>query len=280
MNKDYLYKIKKQCPWFFDLESKFNIILTDDLDSLFSYILIKNYRPNWDVSYFYDFKEGLYKKIGINEDFSLVGIDLSHPSMKCISNHVTRIRPGDAVNPNEINLNNIDGVSVNNYHSKYSGSTFLLCCGLLGHKLKTREQAVISLLFDSAFLPFYANPDYQDAAVQKHYLCDVLELPEVYEFQKTMTKARFIECQEVLETKTKLWVIDKEIEPYEKVNINLICKYLGLDYNPAWLQGDFGLVKRSESYSGHTSSCVYEKKKIFSFAVINKRSIKYSMLVD
>lgn len=285
MNKDYLDRIiKRENPWFFEENSKMSIVISDDCDSLFSFILLKNFRPQWQIGYFYDFRQGLFERLDIDKSLPLVGIDLSHPgNMRCISNHVCRIRPNDRVNPNDINLSNIDGISVKNYHSKYNLNTFLLCASLLDFPLKEKNQTVLSLLFDSAFLAHYSKIEYQDWKIQRKYLVDILELPEVYEVQKDIKKHQFQECQEILGIKSKLWCTDYGIEPVDNVDIGLICRNLGLEYDPNWLKGMFGMIKKSKAYQGSTyTDWDYDKDdpNLWSFAVVSKSKVKYSRLCD
>lgn len=277
MNKEYVERIKETNGWIFHKEYKANLICTDDIDSLLSCLLLMQFRPSMRIGYYYDFREGLYVRDDLDESLPMVGIDLSNPSMKCISNHVTKILNDDAENPNEINMNYIlKNISIENYHSKYNLNTLILLYSLLGLKPKTDAEKAILLLPDSSFMAAYAPDHYKDKYIQKKYLCEVLDLPELWEFEQGKDIDYFTNLQDILNTKSKLWVTDIGIEPFNDVDIGLICKYLNINYDPEMLQGLFYLQEKHESYTGSVYGN-YDKDNYFSFAVTSKSKVKYSM---
>ena len=118
MKKEYVEKIKKDNSWFWDKDKEYNLIMTDDLDSLLSCLLILQYRPLWKLGGFFDYREGLYKNLDIDIELTqnnTIYVDCSSIKQgdKCISNHLTSIT-SKVHNVNDINLNSID----NNYRDK------------------------------------------------------------------------------------------------------------------------------------------------------------------
>ncbi|TCT16381.1 hypothetical protein EDC18_102400 [Natranaerovirga pectinivora] len=278
MKKEYLERIKKENGWFYDDDFKANLIITDDCDSLLSAILLMDKYPNrFQIGYFYDFRDGLYRKLGIDDSFPVVGIDLSHPTIHCISNHVVMLNKDDYYNKNDINLNIMDRITPFNYFQKYNLNTLLLIYSLLGLKPKTKLEAATLLLPDSAFLGFYSSFE-NDNIANKKYLVDVLELPEVYEAQQELTKEKFLLGQKSLNIKSKLWVTDKGIEPVQNVDIKGICNLLGINYDPSVLEGFFTLIEKHNTFTGRTWY-KYNKDDLFSFAVTRKNEVKYSKKV-
>lgn len=279
MNREYLDRIKKENGWIFDEEFKANLICSDDFDSLLScLLLISEYPDRFEIGYFYDFREGLYKKEGIDESLPMIGVDLSHPAIRCISNHVTRIDDEDHYNTNDINLNNIDGITSRNYFHKYNLNSLLLCFSLLKRKVKNNRQAATLLLPDSAFLGHYSNFE-NDNNANKKWLVDVLELSQVYEIQKELTKDKFEAGQRALNIKSKLWVTENGIEPMQNVDIKGICDILDIKFDPSEeLLGFFSLIERHNTYTGATWQ-KYSKEDYFSFVVSRKNIVKYSKKV-
>lgn len=51
MKKKYLEKV----PDWYKSNEKFDLVLSDDIDSLASVAVIQSIHPNWEVDYFYDF---------------------------------------------------------------------------------------------------------------------------------------------------------------------------------------------------------------------------------
>lgn len=273
MKQEYLNKVKEDNPWFFDEDFECNVILSDDLDSLLSFLVIKKYRPKWHLGYFFNYRTGLYEKRTINEDLPVVGIDLSLCSGRCISNHITSL-DGNDYNKQDINLSNINGICLKNYHEKYNLNTLCLIYSLLGLKPKNKVEATILLLPDGAYKPFYQPKEYRDYYVQKQYLYD-MGLENVWNIQNGMKQTQFWAARDAINADTKLFVDEDGIRRKEPVPLKLILKYMGLKYDPALLKGFFYLKHICKSYKEHTYKKP-DKTKYFSFAVTSKKFYKYS----
>lgn len=280
MDNEYLNLIKKENDWFWDTETKYNLVATDDLDSILSALLLMQYRPNWHIGYFYDFHEGLYKELGANKNIEKIGVDLSSPNMKCISNHVTCLKEDDYINPNDINLNYVNEfISLKNYHSKYNLNSLTLCYFILGLHPKSDEESALLLLPDSSFQAHYANPNYKDSYVQKQIL-EKMDLMELYDFMNKNDKNKFYQFQDALRIKSKFDVTENGIESIQDVDLDYMCDILRIDKALLKeLEGLFLLESRSKSYTDMSWKS-YDKSKFETFVVTSKSNVKFSKRVE
>lgn len=279
MIQQYKDKIKKMGnSWIFDKNFECNCILSDDMDSLLSFLLIEKYRKLWHLGYFFSYSDGLYEKFGIDKSLPTVGIDISlcQGQGRCLSNHVVKTSDNDFINKEDINLNNIDGVNAGNFFYKYNLNTLLLVYSLLNVEPMSDMGKIITLLVDSAYLPYYQPPDYMDSYIQEKYLCNIMGLQGVYDIQAKMSKEKFINAQDAINIKSKLYASDSGLKFVDDVDLKMICKYLNLNYNPALFQGFYFLKKR---YKGFTDTVVnarkYDKNKFFCFSITGRNKCKF-----
>lgn len=278
MKQEYLDIIKEKNGWFFDKDFKCNLVLTDDLDSILSALLLMQYRPEWHIGFFFDFNTGMYSEAWCDESLPLVGVDLSAIDMKCISNHVTALDEDDYVNLKDINLNYIGKkITVSNYHSKYNLNTLCLVYSLLGLHPQSNDESALLLLPDSSFQAHYANPSYKDSYIQKQIL-DIMDLNELQALMDKTEKNKFYEAQDYYRIRSKFDVTDKGIESIQQVDLEEMCEILGID--KGLLQELQGLFYLQQRYKGYTDlACKrYDKSKLFSFAVVSKNKVKFSKL--
>ncbi len=66
-------EIKEKLPQWYKENSKKDLILSNDIDSLLSVKLLEKINPEWKLKYFYDFDSGLYcmGKAGKSNDASV-----------------------------------------------------------------------------------------------------------------------------------------------------------------------------------------------------------------
>ena len=123
--------LKKQFPsWTKDIE-KNPLILSDDIDSLMSYIFLRD-RFNCKVRYYYDvnaenWTHKLYKQKGYDYGFDTkkaICVDLALEGYRCWDNHVIKVRDTDNTNKLSANLNVIDNIYLDNYTDKWCVSTY------------------------------------------------------------------------------------------------------------------------------------------------------------
>ncbi|MSU01386.1 hypothetical protein [Tissierella pigra] len=280
MNREYLEKIKRDYPWIWDKENEYYLIISDDMDSLLSAICLMSHRDNIKIGGFLDYREGFYIKKGLEGKLTkdnIICIDMSpcEDGIKSISNHVTRRFEGEEVNSQDINLSNMDGISPKNYFHKYNLNTFILIYSLLGLKPSSEKASALMLMLDSAYLPFYASKSYQDSFTQKHYLCDVLDLEEVWQVQEKITKTEFINAKASLGLSTKIYVDDEGVKTADdKVDLEGICEILEIDYKPEQLHGFFYLTKLVNTITRHINVRVINRENILGLAVTRRDTQK------
>ena len=268
MKNEYRNIIKNNFPWLISREN-YCLILSDDLDSLVSCAILQKIF-DYQINYFYNFL-GLY----CNELAFLcpepVGIDLALVEGKTICNHVSRISKKDSFNPEAVNLNLINGVTVQNYTQKYAGSTALFLYSLFREELKLKENNLfwaILLSIDSYHLGY--KPEFRER--QKYYLCDVLELPEIYELEEKYPRSDFEKVQNKLKMKEKIKIENGQLNIY-KNHFQELLGYLSLGIPK--IENDFYQIEQYQKtvvpYENifsvdksnfSTFSCTYKKSGI------------------
>lgn len=278
MNEEYLKVLKSnECYSFmFDEDLKVSMVMTDDLDSILSCLLLKMHKPNWSIDYFYGFNEGMYIRQGTDITREKVGIDLSYPNkrMKSISNHCTRVNERDEHNKYDLNLNHIEGIYLKNYFSKFNLSSFMLIASLLGFKFNTRKAKCTCLLADSSYKAYYQPAQYKDHGVQKRFLCDILGYAEVWKNQSTLTKADFEKGQTVLHTRDKIYIDNDGKLKVGNMKLEKICEMLEITYDESLFDEDFILIQKHRSMTNNIG--LYNKENMYSFAITSKSKVKYS----
>lgn len=113
MNVEYLSKV----PEWYKSNEKFDLVLSDDIDSLTTVAVVQSVHPNWNVEYFYDFDniyaspDAYFKE---NKSRTRVWCDVAFcRNEMAFDNHISRKDIDDHVNPRCINPNIL--ASVSNY---------------------------------------------------------------------------------------------------------------------------------------------------------------------
>lgn len=177
----------------------YDMVLTNDLDSLISCAVLSKVN-NWVIKYFYDFKK-VYHTDTLNKEnaHSRVWVDCAVLKIrdkyeKGFDNHVTMLSTDDYKNPELVNLNNIYDITTEcreDYLTKYNLSTALLVWSLYNIPIpKSEEGKMILLAVDSSHKGFYSKYE-NDRQRNKHWLVDILELPELYECLQRHTEQDF-----------------------------------------------------------------------------------------
>lgn len=291
MKKDYLERIKKENGWFWDSEKEMYLVVTDDLDSLLSALLICMYRPKWTIAGYFDYRDGIYHHLWLSESMNkdnTIWVDCSpiKQNTKSISNHLTSI-DGTVHNSCDINLNSLDGnYRDKSYFDKYNMSTFLLLASLLkseGYSIDNDIGRTIALCVDGGYIPYYQPEQYKDQGVQRRYLKEILQLEDVYNVQKNMSKKEFSNLVLEQNLNSKVYVTDEGIRPFKDVDLVSICKYLNIDVDLSILDGFYGLVQASKSDNKPVSffrGKDLQKSKITSFAITGNNNVSFSYKVD
>lgn len=175
LNKEYVQKI----PDWWRNDKYYDLVLSNDLDSLFSCEILKQVK-GWQIQYFnHDFES-----MGVTDESNgeePISVDLSITYGKTYDNHVVLLTENDDFNPESINFNVVDRVSRKNYFQKYCGSTLLMIWSLYDLPLPESEEAkMILLAIDSTYKGFY-SPYTNDNNSNKKYLLEVMGFQELYE---------------------------------------------------------------------------------------------------
>lgn len=193
-------KIKEMFPeWCNDdiWDKDYELMLTDDLDSLVSCALLNKINA-YHINYFYDF-ETIYE---IKEsDTPAIAIDCDLINGRCWSNHVTMLSEDDTVNSKSANLNNIFGISRDNYYKKFCGSTALQIWSYYNIPLPSSEEGKMALLaIDGGYLGHY---DSRFIEIHSRYL-NMMGFDELIEVLKRHTKYEFYDIEKKYNMKRKI----------------------------------------------------------------------------
>ena len=271
MKKNYLEQIPK---WYMG-DTQFDLILSDDIDSLSSCAVISQAK-DWNIEYFYNFNGMGTTKNGTNEK---VGVDIALCNGKTFDNHVVIFHTDDEFNQESINPNIINKSRRSNYSTKYCGSTLLLVWSLYNMPIPESEDGkMILLAIDSTYKGFYSgNSTFEKA--NRHYLCDVLGLDELYECQlrhkryefediekKYNIKSKIISDVGILSTNLKLDEISKQIELKLELPTDKFYKY-----------GEYSNIEKQLDYSSRYHLKVDDViLEPFSLALTKNDKVKYS----
>ena len=230
MNKIYLQKVPK---WYKEINKNDSLILTADMDGICCAALIQKLF-GCKISTFFDSKfRNLYKITDVIEKSKpTIGIELSLTgTQRAFSNHCIRLTEHFKTNPNDINLNNLFNIYANDnqYHKKYSGSSLLMLLSLYNIDLSnlSEEAKLLILCIDSSYKSFYSEYPNDNKAC-KFFLCDVLELTELYKTLERHTKEDFENVKEKYKLYSNIY-IDENGQLKTEANLFFISLVLGID---------------------------------------------------
>lgn len=158
---------RKELPKWIDNKADYDLVLSNDIDSLASCCLLKQIK-GWDIGYYYSF-DAMYvsktlidkakKKEKLNEKCY---VDIATLKGKSFDNHCMYVTLAEALDKQEktetVNLNNLCFISKENYTCKYAGSTLLTIWSIYNYPLPQTEQGKMLLLaIDSAYEGFYTD---------------------------------------------------------------------------------------------------------------------------
>lgn len=227
MNVEYLNKV----PEWYKSNEKFDLVLSDDIDSLTTVAVVQSVHPNWNVEYFYDFDniyaspDAYFKE---NKSRTRVWCDVAFcRNEMAFDNHISRKDIDDHVNPRCINPNILASVSNYGYTNKYAGSTALLVWSLYNIPLpKTEEGKMMLLCIDSTFKGFYSSTFKER---NRFFLCDVLDLPELYEVEKRHDIKEFYQLMDKYGLSQKIRYNSETKQIESKLDVATISEKLGID---------------------------------------------------
>lgn len=269
MIKEY----KDKYPAWVNEDKKYYMALTDDLDSLFSCILLQQIK-GYEITHFYSFnklyqadnyKKGTYKLIGV--DMALV-----KNNYRAWDNHVLY-----ANNCNSANVNVIANIKTNDYTKKYAGSTLLEIISFYDYDISnlSDEAKMILLCIDSTYFMYNFNKDNC-----KKWLVDVLQLEKLYQLLETHGREEFDALQTKYNLKKKIFVNEKG-ELKTSIDLKSLSKLFNLPFLLS--QNTFKIIQKytedtvyTWQYSSYKDKLHKQGKEIFSQAMTKKGFIKLS----
>lgn len=283
LEKELLEKLPN---WWQELDSTFGLIMSNDLDSLFS-SLVLTLLFGCKVESFYDFDK-LYHNGAINKD-KIIGVDLAvEGGLKTFCNHVTKVKWNDKVNPNSVNLNNARGINKGSYFSKFSMSTLLMILSLYeafdklhleGRNSLTEAQLILLMCIDSSFMGWYLKPSYEAHGVYRAWL-KRLGIYDVYEplFNK-YSQEDWKKWQMEYSLKSNISVAEGG-KLITNINFDVLKKYFPML--------EWGIVEKLEFNKCFImqSQTIYDldskhdvRSRVFSFAQTRKNMSKMTVLI-
>lgn len=271
MNKKYLDKMPK---WVND-NTNYHLCLTSDMDSLWSCALLRQ-EKDWKINYYYNFNK-IYR-IDKSET-GAVGVDLDLVNGKCFGNHVVSVKKNGIYNHNSVNLNVIDKINgQESYFQKYCGSTVLMLYSLYGVPLPATELGkMILLAIDGTFLGFYSRYE-NNNKVNKRYLIDVLEFPEMYKILERHKKSDF---ERIIHAYgLNKWINMHSGKLATDIDLQAVSREVGIEI--ALPTDEFQLLKkynyRTAVLPDNTIDSHAKDGRIFSLAVTGRYKVQYSYI--
>ncbi|MGD8189055.1 hypothetical protein ACQCN2_03540 [Brevibacillus ginsengisoli] len=172
--------------WIHSVSSNDKLILTNDIDSLFSCAILKALF-GCEVGAFFDFKT-LYNFGTAYKGDQLIGVDcaVEYKDLRTFCNHQTRFNANDRVNPNSANPNSVQ--TYKKYYAKYGMSTLMLILSLYdawdlllipGHEELTYEQKVFLWAVDSSYKGYTSYPTHTDVYKSHIWYQEMLGLDHI-----------------------------------------------------------------------------------------------------
>lgn len=155
-------ELKDKFPsWVNDQEQgKFNLCLSNDIDSLIGCQVLSNLK-GYKINHFYDFS-ALYTA-DIEDNRRAIGVDMALNSGRCFDNHVTKVSHNSEVNPLAANPNNLMNIHAGNrdaYTQKYALSTAIFIWSHYNLPLPQSEEAKMVLIsLDGGHSGHFRFPD-------------------------------------------------------------------------------------------------------------------------
>jgi hypothetical protein len=221
MNQNY----RQLLPKWFEEQKNFELVLSDDLDSLLSCAILKKIN-NWKIRYFYDFEHLYISEKSTKDTEQRVWVDVAVLNgEKAFDNHVSMVSLEDKKNRNMINPNVMCYITNDNYTDKYAGSTALLIWSLYGLPLpETDEGKMILLAIDSAFKGHYSSM-FEER--NTFFIKEVLGYGELVDLMSRRTICDFNEVIDKYGLNKKIKYIDGKIQT--DLDIKTIGKLLGIN---------------------------------------------------
>lgn len=275
-------ELKEKFPeWIKETEGN-PLIMSDDIDSLMSYIFLKdNFKCK--VRYFYDsnkpfYTHLLYKQKGFDyklQDKKAIAVDLALESYYAWDNHVVKYSNDDTHNKNSANLNLIDNICNYNYLDKWCVSTYITILSYYNVDIKswTREQLAILCAIDGLYYPFLSGR-FKDIATEH---LKQLEYGFLVEFIENNIK--YIEqIKKDLNLDEKIKVKDGKLTTNIKLDklSSIFNKDISLPTGTYELKQTLHKNFKNNLPKNYLKENKCEGKKMRNFALVKKNTVVYS----
>lgn len=261
-------------------KNKLSLCLTDDIDSLFSSIMLKN-MFNTPIEWFYRFDSIGNIENTKTKDYIGVDMDISK-NLMCFGNHVTSLSELDTYNPNCANINNVNNISQRNYYSKYGGSTLLMIMSFYDIDIEamTDEQRLIISCIDGFYIPFMVR--YRNFKTQQQDYLKQLEQEHLGEFinfyiNKSGGYDEFYKITERFKLNSKINIDHGKL--YTDIDLHRLSEVFNLPFvlpkDKFFKYKDF--ENKGVSLAGKNIATKDDiSENIFSLAITGKNYVKYS----
>ncbi|MGF9975324.1 hypothetical protein [Viridibacillus arvi] len=272
--------IDKFPKWVKLINGTFQLILTNDIDSLFACALIMK-KFNCNIGFFYDFNSiHMVKGVSTTKE-KIIAVDMAVESGKAFDNHVVKINRNDEVNPESANLNIVYNIHQDNYFSKYGGSTALMVSvmyEMFDFKTLTENQLMILACIDSFYMGAYHpnTKNYVDAREAFENTISIMKLDVFKELFARKKAVDFENFAEIHGLKGTMWVRKKDCKLQTDINIDFIkSQFPMLNFDIEHLQFDKN-SKFSKSNKNTLPAPQSKSKidKLFTFALTRKYGYK------
>lgn len=259
MKKEILEKF----PSWISEDIDYNLCLSDDIDSLFSCIILKKIK-GYEIGWFYNFNS-IYRADTYKKGTKIIGVDMDLVNNKrCWGNHVT------LENKNSANLNTILKINRNNYTEKFAGSTLLTILSYYNVDLSqcTEKQLEVLISIDVAFKQYYFNQN-----LFKKYYNDILEYPMFVDIIEKHDKEYFYNIIKEYKLNEHIYIKDGQL----KTNIELGKLqevFPNLSFNLP--QNTYKKIRNFKIIQSSWQQ--HEQEEIFSCARTYKDKLRYSIL--
>lgn len=270
-------KYIKNLPKWYNDNNAYDLVLSNDLDGVVSASALSYARGNWEVQYFYDFKN-LYvseqtlpmKNKSARRIWADVAITVPE---KCFDNHVCRANTYDKKNDLCINPNLLNNVTNTNYFSKYCGSTALVIWSVYGLPLPKSELGKMLLLtIDTGFKGFYSPGIFSE--MNRFYLCDMLGFDELYEVQKRHSKNEFYELIERFHLSQETEINDGFLRT--GLDLDFLSEQLGIEISIPEGKRFVKLGSLEKHSENNFFGLVKNIKNLYTLAYVRKNNVMFS----
>ncbi|PFR96964.1 hypothetical protein [Priestia megaterium] len=268
-------EFKNKFPqWVFE-DNDFTVCMSDDIDSLVGATIIKDVK-GWETEHFYDFHK-LYSTDKTDKR-KAVGVDIALVKGMTFDNHVTMLSATSRPNIQSANPNVIEGISRDNYTSKFAMSTALLLYGLYDIPLPSTEDGKLMLMaIDSSYLGYYKGfKKVQCSWLEKMGLEEMIRLQERHQIMDFVeVKHRYKSSEKILLNKNGLLETNMNLEGISKLlELDIILPEKQFQTRKEFERKRYTLKPTSK----YSNGVIEENYTPFSYALTGKNQLNMTLM--